>query len=65
MKALWNSLSVVFQRLLGYFGKDRKSNQGPTLLGMETDVHRRTPNADDIRKAVKEAKEELIKAKEF
>lgn len=60
MKVL-SGIQEVFKRVLGYFGRDRKKRQGPTLLGMETQYHKDVPSAEDIRKAVREAKEVLTK----
>lgn len=51
----------VLKRVLGYFGRDRRQRQGPTLLGMETQSHREVPTAEEIKKAVKEAKETVPK----
>lgn len=53
----------VLKRVLGYFGRDRRRKQGPSLLGMESSFHKDVPDAEEIRKAVQEAKEVFKKSK--
>jgi hypothetical protein len=62
MTAITKSINEVFERVLGYFGGDKNSEQGPTLLGMETPEHRKVPSAKKIKKAVEEVKELYKKA---
>jgi len=57
MAPITKSISEVFRRVLGYFGKDKNNEQGPTLLGMETSEHRKVPSSEKINKAVREVKE--------
>jgi hypothetical protein len=52
-------MKEFFKRILGYFGRDKRKNQGPSVLGMETGSHREVPDAEQIREAVKEVKELL------
>jgi hypothetical protein len=63
MKPFAAGLSDVFRRVLGYFGKDKNNQQGPTLLGMETSEHRKIPSSEKIDKAVKEVKDLYNKGK--
>lgn len=56
-------MKEVLKRVLGYFGRDKNRSAGPTVLGMETKSHRDVPNADEIKKAVQEAKETLSNKK--
>lgn len=63
MKPLTRSISDVFSRVLGYFGKDKNNQQGPTLLGMETSEHRKIPSSKKIDEAVEEVKELYKKEK--
>jgi len=53
----------VLKRVLGYFGRDRRRKQGPSLLGMESSNHKDIPDAEEIRRAVQEAKEVFKKSK--
>jgi len=57
-------MKEVLRKVLGYFGRRQDKRQGPTVLGMETHSHRYIPDAEDIRRAVREAKEVLNKKKE-
>lgn len=52
------------KRLFGYFGTEKRKKQGPSLLGMETNFHKDTPDAQDIRNAVEEVKEAYKHSKE-
>lgn len=57
MVPIVRSLSEVFRRVLGYFGKEKDNVQGPTLLGMETSEHRKVPSAEKINNAAREVEE--------
>lgn len=49
-------MKELFKRIFGYFGREGKK-EGPSVLGMETQFHEHIPDPEEIRKAVKEAKE--------
>ncbi|MBX9851812.1 MAG: hypothetical protein K2X86_08645 [Cytophagaceae bacterium] len=53
-------MKEFLKRILGYFGRDKRKNIGPSLLGMESAFHHDIPDAETINKAVKEAKDTAL-----